>query len=117
MTHLDAAFLSIAMRADVARADFDRLAAQAEVVGINVDGEPAGAVLIIGNHIHACVLPQYAGRWFSRKAARALNGVIERHGHALTNATTEAGRVFVERLGFKKVGDEYRKDEKWALNH
>jgi hypothetical protein len=77
---------------------------------VTVAGEVAGAVIVKGSEVHACILPWAHKRWFGRGQARILNNIIARHGRATTQATTEAGRRFVERLGFTLDGDKYVKD-------
>lgn len=87
-----------------------------EVHPVLARGQLAGAVLVRGPEIHACVLPWARGRWFGRAEAALLNRVIDCHGAATTSATTEEGRLFVERLGFVNENGIYRSAKKWALN-
>jgi GNAT superfamily N-acetyltransferase len=87
-----------------------------EVHPVLVRGRLCGAVLVRGPEIHACVLPAARGRWFGREQASLLNRVIEEHGEATTSATTEEGRLFVERLGFVNDNGIYRSHKKWALS-
>ena len=96
-------------------------ASQACVAGFEVHpvmarGRLCGAVLVRGSEIHACVLPWARGRWFGRAQAALLNRVIDAYGAATTSATTEDGRLFVERLGFVNENGIYRSTRKWALN-
>lgn len=70
-------------------------------------GQCAGAVLTNGPDIHACVLPQYKGRWFNKQAKSILENVVKQNGFARTQATTDEGVAFVERLGFVRDGDAY----------
>lgn len=74
---------------------------------IIVDSEIAGAVLTNGPDIHACILPEYKGKWFLKRAKSILDETIKTHGFARTQATTDEGVLFVERLGFVKDGDSY----------
>ena len=83
------------------------MAARADVLPVLVDGKPAGAVLAIGNEVHACIDPAYRGRWMNRDALRLVDRVILKFGQAVTQVTTDEGRKFVERLGFEKRGDLY----------
>lgn len=80
-----------------------------------VNGKVCGAVIVKKNIIHACILPWAKNRWFSKKAARILNRVIDEYGEAVTSATTEEGKKFVERLGFEYDGERYRSKKKWVL--
>lgn len=86
----------------------------AEVHPVKVAGECVGAVIVKGNEIHACVLPEASGRWFTRREARVLNDVIDRYGFATTTATTPAGVEFVRRLGFTRCGDIWKKETKYG---
>lgn len=86
-----------------------------EIHPVHACGRPCGAVLVHCKEVHACVLPWARGRWFTRKEAELLNRIIDAHGEATTSATTDQGRVFVERLGFIKDGKIYRSSKKWAL--
>lgn len=110
MTHIEAAYLSAADRLQGIGVDeFARRVASMDVHPVDVDGRPAGAVIVCGNEVHACVLPEFKGRWFGRRMLVILRCVIEKHGKAITSATTEEGRRFVERLGFKQEGDDWVK--------
>lgn len=86
---------------------FRAFAAGCDVHEIRVDGQTAGAIIVRGDEIHACVLPWACGRWMSRRTLSVLRGVIQQHGQAVTSATTEAGRQFVRRLGFRQQGDRW----------
>lgn len=72
-----------------------------------VDGQPAGVVLVNGPEIHACIGPEFKGRWMSKKTMRVLRSVVEKHGYAMTQATTQEGVEFVLRLGFVFDGCKY----------
>jgi hypothetical protein len=85
-----------------------------EVNPVVVDGQIAGALIVSGHEIHACILPQFKGRWLSRKELRIMNAVIEKHGYAQTSATTEEGETFVKRLGFVQHGNTFRRLQSWA---
>lgn len=90
--------------------EFRGAMAKCRVYPVRVDGKIAGAIVADGNELHACILPWAHGLWFSRTAARILNDVIARYGYAKTQATTMAGKEFVERLGFVFRGDCYVKE-------
>jgi Zn-finger nucleic acid-binding protein len=87
-----------------------------EVNPVYVGSEVAGALIVSGHEIHACILPKFKGRWLSRKELRIMNAVIEKHGYAQTSATTAEGEVFVKRLGFVKHGETFRRLQSWAWN-
>ena len=95
--------------------DFVEALAECEVFPVVVRGKAAGAIIVKGCEVHACVESWAAGHWFGRRAAKVLNAVIQKCGYARTSATTDAGRAFVERLGFVACADGYRKETPWAL--
>lgn len=101
-------------RWDVSFSDFARLVEGWDVHPVRLDGRTVGAVLVKGPEIHACIASGF-GRWFRREQAAILNAVIDRYGYAQTQATTQAGIRFVQRLGFKRHGDSFRRETKWEL--
>lgn len=104
------AFKSIAIRApDMRWIDFDSAAAQCDVHPVIVSGKIAGAVLVDGPELHACVMPWAIRRWMRKSHLALIDSVIAKHGKAVTSATTEAGRQFVLRLGFVPNGEKYVK--------
>lgn len=112
------AFESLSPRAPgISFKQFARVAAECEVHAARAGGRLCGAVLVLGKEVHACILPWARGRWFGRAQAALLNRVIEQHGEAITTATTEEGRRFVERLGFIQDNEIYRRSKPWVLNH
>jgi hypothetical protein len=111
MDAITAAYMSAQDRMGaVSLDDFRKSIEGCSVYPVSVGGNLAGAVIVKGCEVHACILPWAHKRWFGRPQARILNDVIRRYGYATTKATTGAGRDFVERLGFKKTGDGYRKE-------
>ncbi len=115
MDAIEAAYLSAMDRlGPVSLDDFRSAVARCEVHPVEVAGETAGAIVVRGAEVHACVMPWAHGRWFNKAMAGILNSVIRRHGYAYTTATTEAGRRFVQRLGFKPSGDGYRKETRYG---
>lgn len=86
-----------------------------EVTPVYYVGEVIGAILVKENHVHACIKPEFKGKWFGRVAVRIISEIVEKYGEALTSATTEDGRKIVESLGFVKDGEIYRSTKKWAL--
>lgn len=93
-------------------AEFDNAVKDFEVTPLFYRGECRGAMLVKDKEVHACVTPP----WYAREAIRVINAVIAKHGEATTHTTTEAGTRIIEKLGFIKDGDVYRKHTKWALN-
>lgn len=92
-------------------AEFDKNTQQFAATPLYYLGECRGAMLVLGNEVHACVTPP----WYARQAIRVINDVIDQYGEATTHATTEAGRRMVEKLGFVKDGEIYRRNAKWEL--
>ncbi len=94
--------------------EFKQAIFEFEITPIHVNGEPAGALLVKDADVHACVLRKFKGRWFTRRVFGILNRLVEKHGYAQTSATTKDGEAFVQRLGFTKHGNEFRRYTKWA---
>lgn len=84
---------------------FDAATKEFEVTPLYYGGKCCGAVLVLLKEIHVCVTPP----WYMRNGLRVLNSVIKLHGDATTHVDTEAGRRMVEKLGFIKDGEIYRK--------
>ena len=110
MDAVEAAYMSAADRLGVSLDDFRDAVKACEVHPVTVSGKTAGAVIVNGSEVHACILPWARGVWFKRPQARILNDIIARFGYATTSATTKAGREFVERLGFQNTPTGYRKE-------
>ena len=72
-----------------------------------VGGELAGAVLVKGPEMHACILPRFFGRWASPSMYRRVLEHKKQHGRLVTtvNVDHDAGREFVERFGFTMTGN------------
>lgn len=72
-----------------------------------VGGELAGAMLVKGPEIHACILPRFFGRWASPSMYRRVLEHKKQHGRLVTtvNVDHDAGREFVERFGFTMTGN------------
>ena len=104
------AFKSIAIRVPGLKwLEFDIVASQCEVHPVIVSGKIAGAVLVDGPELHACVMPWAICRWMRKSHLALIDSVIAKHGKAVTSATTEAGRQFVLRLGFVPDGEKFVK--------
>lgn len=116
MDALRAAWRSVASRFPVDWEQFEQGCNGWEVNPVVVGGEVAGAVLVRGAEVHACVLPFAHGKWMGRRELRLINRLIDEHGYAQTRVTTQAGEEFVKRLGFERDGDVFRRRKKWALN-
>lgn len=111
---LHCAWQSLIDRFPISYDDFKQSIADFEITPIHVQGNAAGALFVRGADIHACVLRQFKGLWFSRNVFRVLNRIIEQHGYVQTSATTKEGAYFIARLGFTPCGTTFRRTEKWA---
>jgi hypothetical protein len=67
---------------------------------VRVGGRIVGAVLSHGPEMHACVKPEAFKRWITRELLALVDATAQRFGRVHTRAGTEAGRRFVQRLGF-----------------
>lgn len=79
------------------------------VYAVEVQGDLAGAILHKGSEIHACILPEYRGKWFSRKIIKDIVfPTIKAYGKITTAVPDDKpwGRDFVEKFGFKKLRHE-----------
>ena len=117
MTPLQAAWTSLVDRYPVGFDDFESSLEGWSVYPVHVGTKVAGAILVNGPEIHACILPFAKGKWFGKKAIRVMNDTIEKNGYAQTHATTQEGEEFVLRLGFVRHGQHFRRTAKWALKH
>lgn len=115
MTPLEAAYASLSERTSIGWEEFLAFARDWDVVPVWLGGRLAGAVLIKGPEIHACILPWAHRRWLGRWALVLVNRLIDEHGYVQTHAATEAGKQFVARMGFLPHGDGYRRYRKWDL--
>lgn len=98
--HVVRAYESLVDRASVSLAQFMSYCAGWDVVPVDVDGKPVGALLINGPEIHACIVKEAHGRWLSKRVLRVLDRIIDSYGYAVSRAQTEAGHKFLDRLGF-----------------
>jgi GNAT superfamily N-acetyltransferase len=91
---------------DVPLEDFvDKLAGW-KIYPVGVKGDIAGVIYHLGAEVHACILPKYRKRWFSRKIVRELlEPIIAEHGELLTAVPHNKpwGHEFVKKFGFKEV--------------
>jgi hypothetical protein len=102
--HLRLAYLSAKDRLGLSEEEFMSAVASWDVFPVT-----GGAVLINGEEIHACVLPESFGKWLTRRVLRkTLGAVLNKHGRAITRVVLgkEAGERFVARLGFQKIEEE-----------
>ena len=102
--HLRDAYLSAKDRFDLTEEEFLKAVESWEVYPVK-----GGAVLIKGDQIHACVLPEAFGKWVTKKAIKeTLGKILEKHGRAVTSVKlgNVVGERFVARLGFQKIEEQ-----------
>lgn len=70
-----------------------------------VGGVVVGAIMQHANEVHAAVLPEAKGRWYTKTVDRWLATQLAEHGTLTTKVLDghEAGHIFAKRLGFKAV--------------
>lgn len=107
MTPLEAAHKSLGSRAIISFDEFAKAAAGWEVVPVYVSGEVAGAVLVKGHELHACILESYKSRWISKTLYKMIFvDRLKAFGKLTTSVSTtcKQGMEFVKRCGFVCVG-------------
>jgi hypothetical protein len=74
---------------------------------VEVGGEMAGALLVKGCEIHACIKPEFFRRWATPGMYRRVMRHKALYGRLVTrvNVDHDAGREFVERFGFTMTGN------------
>jgi len=108
MTPLEAAHKSLGVRASIPFDEFAKAVADWEVVPVHVSGEVAGAVMIKGHEIHACILESYKSKWISKKLYKMIFvDRLNEFGKLTTSVSTacEQGMEFVKRCGFVCIGE------------
>lgn len=83
------------------RDNYLNLAKEWSPVAVCDDNKVIGVLISKDNVIHLAIIPEYRGRWASRRIIRDML----KYGK-----TTVAGpdNSFVERLGFRRVGSVYK---------
>jgi len=100
---LKAAHDAVLLRApDLSFDSFEEICAGGDVYPVEVSGAVVGAVVVIGNEIHASVKPEGFRRWFRKSYLQLLDSIAATYGCAVTrvSAGNAAGHEFVRRLGF-----------------
>ena len=83
--------------------DFAAAVADWECWPVVVGGGMAGAILVKGCDMHACIKPEYFRRWASPGMYRRVVRRLRECGRLTTSVRCghDAGHEFVERFGFK----------------
>jgi ribosomal protein S18 acetylase RimI-like enzyme len=105
---MEAMLEALRTRANVGMRDFMEGAKSYEMVALANGSQPVGALMFKGDEVHVGIRPTYRGRWWSKRLRRViLGGLIEKHGCARTSVMKDnrSGIEFVERLGFKRSGE------------
>ena len=79
------------------------------LIEIMREGQLSGFVLVKGHEVHAFRLPEYIGRWGTRKdMQRVLQPLINQYGLVTTKVmqANKNGHRFVQRIGFKPTGQD-----------
>jgi GNAT superfamily N-acetyltransferase len=80
-----------------------------QLVAVCSDGEVIGALFVKDGEIHVGIVPEWRGRWASRRVIREMLS----YGTATTLMDSEDEcKRFIGRIGFKPVGEgkyEYRR--------
>jgi hypothetical protein len=83
---------------------YRRIVEEWNPVAVCDDNKVIGVLISKSNTIHLAIIPEYRGRWASRRIIREML----KYG-----TTTDDGdhRDFVERLGFKRIGSRYEYED------
>lgn len=102
------AYKSVNERAPVSLDLFLALTECWDATPINVNGKPAGVLLIKGPELHACVAKWAHGLWVGKWLFRAIDKVVSQYGYAETRVRrgAVAGHEFVKRLKFERLREE-----------
>jgi GNAT superfamily N-acetyltransferase len=74
------------------------------VIAVVESGAVIGALFVRDGVIHIGIVPEWRGRWASRRTIREMLS----YGRKTTVGGDETGCLsFVQRLGFERVGDEF----------
>lgn len=87
--------------------DFAADSAEWEFWPVVVFGQDAGAIMVRGCEMHCCIKPKYFRRWATPAMFRRVMAHKKKHGRLTTsvNVDHDAGREFVERMGFTVIGN------------
>lgn len=94
---------AVSYRVHLPKSEFLEQLKEWELKPVEVDGKLAAVCMVKGNEVHVAVSKDHMGRWLNRGTIKAILGeIIAEHGQAHTSVSygNEAGRRFVERLGF-----------------
>lgn len=89
------------------RQAYDDVCQRYKVVAICADSDVIGALFVNAGEIHCGVVPEWRGRWISRRVIREAFG----YGKTTRVLDHEDKSIdFVTRLGFRKQGEKYVSD-------
>lgn len=86
--------------------DFLRSAEKFTFFPVISNGAIVGAYFNRGNEVHAAVMPEARGMWFSKRVVRWINSLLSEYGVLTTKVMADhiPGHEFAKRLGFVKTG-------------
>lgn len=108
MTPLEAAYQSIGNRANITFGQFQESVKSWEVFPVFVKDNVAGAILLNGEEVHACILAKYKCKWLNKSLYKQVFvNRLKQYGKLKTSVliTCNEGAEFVARCGFVKVGE------------
>lgn len=123
MTALRAAWEASAWQfKDTTFDDFAAMVADWECWPVEVCGEMAGAILVKGCEMHACIKPDYFRRWATPGLYRRVLRRLRDCGKLTTSVRDghDAGHDFVARIGFQCCGcrgDVMLYEMRWQNGH
>jgi GNAT superfamily N-acetyltransferase len=101
---VEAGWRAYSERVPTLRGAYDAVCQRYRVIAICNDSEVIGALFELAGEIHVGVIPEWRGRWITRKVIKeALS-----YGKSTRVLDSEPECIdFVTRLGFEKQGDLY----------
>lgn len=103
---------AVGSRVSMPKDEFISQLKQWELKPVEIDGTLAAVVMVNRNEVHVAVKPGFKGKWMKRGSVirGILAPILEEYGELVTSVSfdNEAGRAFVERIGFIPSGVTYR---------
>jgi GNAT superfamily N-acetyltransferase len=101
---IDAGWLAYRERVPALEIEYRKACEGWRVIAVVESGSVIGALFVKDGTIHLGIIPEWRGRWASRRMIREMLG----YGRKTTVGGDETGCLsFVQRLGFERVGDEF----------
>lgn len=112
-----------AAEVDMTFDDFKRMLRDWKIRPVIVEDSLAGMIASKNTEIHACILPEFRGRWFSRHVYKqTILPILKQYGFVTTAVPDDKphGHGFVQKFGFTRTHRDgkftfYRMERsKWA---